>query len=79
MTNFIIGVVISLVIVAFFFTIGQKINEKWTKLILAIYFVTVVVMAFENTTMMYGMVSVIAAVVIGYQIAGSRKEKKEVK
>lgn len=79
MTNFIIGVVISLVIVAFFFTIGQKINEKWTKLILAIYFVAVVVMAFENTTMMYGMVSVLAAVVVGYQIAGSRKEKKEVK
>lgn len=79
MTNFIIGVVISLVIVAFFFTVGQKINEKWTKLILAIYFVAVVVMAFENTTMMYGMVSVLAAVVIGYQIAGSRKEKKEVK
>lgn len=79
MTNFIIGVVISLVIVAFFFTIGQKINEKWTKLILAIYFVAVVVMAFENTTMMYGMVSVLAAVVIGYQIAGSKKEKKEVK
>lgn len=79
MTNFIIGVVISLVIVAFFFTVGQKINEKWTKLILAIYFVAVVVMAFENTTIMYGMVSVLAAVVIGYQIAGSRKEKKEVK
>lgn len=79
MTNFIIGVVISLVIVAFFFTIGQKINEKLTKLILAIYFVAVVVMAFENTTMMYGMVSVLAAVVVGYQIAGSRKEKKEVK